>query len=121
MAQHHGMPMLDIKCQSLQPDVGRGSSATLFDGVRWGRGSTAGTPQGSLCGDNTSLIEFCVEKLASHFWVKAKTRPEEEEASSRQRKTARINVGNIEVLCIEIFLFVLYQARQPRNPITLKV
>lgn len=49
---HHGMPMLDIKCQSLCPDAAR--VVTNPVGVRPG----LRPPHGALCGDNTLLIEF---------------------------------------------------------------
>lgn len=67
VASHRGMPILDIKCQSLQPDAGWGCSATLLDGDTEEGGSTARTPQGSLCGDNTSLIESCIGELTLRF------------------------------------------------------
>lgn len=75
VASRRGMPMLDIKCQSLQPDADWGCSAILLDGdtVEGDGGSTARTPQGSLCGDNTSLIESRIGELTSRFWVKART------------------------------------------------
>lgn len=73
MASHHGMPMLDIKCQSPQSDAGWGSSATVPARRGYDRGLHCdNTPGESLCGDNTSLIEFRVGELTLHIWVKAK-------------------------------------------------
>lgn len=61
VASRRGVPMLDIKCQSLQPDAGWGCSAILHNGdTKEGDVGdfTVRTPQGSLCDDNTSLIEL---------------------------------------------------------------
>jgi len=60
--------MLDIKCQSLQPDAPVGATSP--------RGEVT-TPRereglrGVFAVINMSLIEFRVRELAAHFWVKA--------------------------------------------------
>lgn len=56
-------------------------------------GSSARTPQGSLCGDNTSLIESRIEELTSCFWVKAGTRLARKKR--RRREGERIIVAGI--------------------------
>lgn len=84
-----GMPMLDIKCQSLQPDAGWGCSVILHDEDTNGGSSAARTPQGSFCGDNTSLIESRIGELTSRFWVKAGTLARKKRTSSRKRMNYR--------------------------------
>lgn len=87
VASCRGMPMLDIKCQSLQPDAGWGCSATHHGRRKGGPAGGVplrGHPREGFCGDNTSLIESRAEELTSCFWVKAGTLAPEEGASSRR-------------------------------------
>jgi hypothetical protein len=61
--------MLDIKCQSLQPDAPVGATSHPRGGVTTPREREG--PGGVFAGINMSLIEFRVGELAAHFWVKA--------------------------------------------------